>query len=87
MRDFYQMTTSGIGAGELQYIIGARIKNEQEHIKQKILSKNWNDDKAIHIRKNNRTKLIVAFSQKRAAKDEHNRKRGLQRLEKTDQIR
>ena len=65
-----------------QYIIGARIKNEQEHIKQKILSKNWNDGKVIHIRKNNRTKLIVAFSQKRAAKDEHNRKRGLQRLEK-----
>ena len=65
-----------------QYIIGARIKNEQEHIKQKILSKNWSDGKAIHIRKNNKTKLIVAFSQKRAAKDEHNRKRGLQRLEK-----
>jgi len=65
-----------------QYIIGARIKNEQEQIKQKILSKNWNDGKAIHIRKNNKTKLIVAFSQKRAAKDEHNRKRGLQRLEK-----
>lgn len=65
-----------------QYILGARIKNEQEQIKQKILSNNWDDGKAIHIRKNNKTKLIVAFSQKRAAKDEHNRKRGLQRLEK-----
>ena len=65
-----------------QYIIGARIKNEQEQIKQKILSKNWNDGKVIHIRKINNTKLIVAFSQRRAAKDEHNRKRGLQRLEK-----
>lgn len=67
---------------DYQYIIGARIKNEQEQIKQKILSKNWNDGKTIHIRKNNKTKLIVAFSKKRAAKDEHNRKRGLQRLEK-----
>lgn len=65
-----------------QYIIGARIKNESKQIKQKILSKKWTDSKVINIRKSDTTKLIVAFSQKRAAKDEHNRKRGLQRLEK-----
>lgn len=29
------------------------------------------------------TRLIVSYSQKRAIKDEHNRKRGLQRLEKS----
>ena len=65
-----------------QYIIGARIKNTSEQIKQKILSKKWSDGKVTHMRKDDKTKLIVAFSQKRAAKDEHNRKRGLQRLEK-----
>jgi hypothetical protein len=34
------------------------------------------------IRKSFNTKLIVAFATNRAVKDEHNRKRGLQRLEK-----
>ncbi len=36
----------------------------------------------VHLRKDEKTRLIVCFSQKRAAKDEHNRKRGLKRLEK-----
>ena len=65
-----------------QYIIGARIKNETEQIKQKILTKKWSDGKVTHLRKDDHTKLIVAYSQKRAAKDEHNRNRGLKRLEK-----
>ena len=65
-----------------QYIIGARIKNEAEQIKQKILAKKWGDGKVAHMRKDDHTKLIVAYSQKRAAKDEHNRNRGLKRLEK-----
>ena len=34
------------------------------------------------IKKADGIRLIVAYSEKRAAKDEHNRKRGLQRLEK-----
>lgn len=65
-----------------QYIIGARIKNESEQIKQKILSQQWRDGKLSRFRKNDTTKLIVAYSQKRAVKDEHNRRRGLKRLEK-----
>ncbi len=65
-----------------QYIIGARIKNESEPIKQKIFSKQWRDGKLSRFRKNDTTKLIVAYSQKRALKDEHNRRRGLKRLEK-----
>lgn len=64
------------------YIIGARIKNESEQIKQKILSQQWRDGKLSRFRKNDTTKLIVAYSQKRALKDEHNRRRGLKRLEK-----
>lgn len=34
------------------------------------------------IKKSSNTRLIVTYANKRAAKDEHNRKRGLQRLEK-----
>lgn len=65
-----------------EYIIGARLKNEPEKIKQEIVSKNLTNGQIIKIKKANHTKLIVAFATNRAIKDEHNRRRGLQRLEK-----
>lgn len=65
-----------------EYIIGARLKNEPEKIKQEILSKKLGNGQIIRIKKANNTRLIVAFATNRAIKDEHNRKRGLQRLEK-----
>lgn len=65
-----------------QYIIGARIKNESAQIKQRILSGPWEDGKIISISRNDETRLIVAYSNKRARKDEHNRQRGLRKLEK-----
>jgi len=65
-----------------QYIIGARLKNTSLQIQQKILSKRWRDGKVVQLRKDEETKLIVSFLQNRAAKDEHNRNRGLKRLEK-----
>lgn len=64
-----------------EYILGARIKNENKQIKQQILSSSFNDGDYIVIKKSN-SKLIVSYSIKRAAKDAHNRNRGLQRLEK-----
>lgn len=64
-----------------QYIIGARLKNEPEAIKQKITSRKLADAAFFKISKEN-SRLIVAYSVKRAAKDENNRKRGLNRLEK-----
>jgi transposase len=64
-----------------EYIIGARIKNEPEKIKQKILEKKLSDGETVRIAKAT-NRLIVAYANNRAAKDEHNRKRGLQRLEK-----
>lgn len=63
------------------YIIGARLKNETTSTKQLITSKKWQDGQILGFKKGNRA-LYVAYSDKRAAKDEHNRKRGLQRLEK-----
>lgn len=65
-----------------QYILGARLKNESENVKQKILQNQWTDGQTIRIKKRGGKKLIVAYSDKRAAKDQHNRERGLQRLEK-----
>jgi hypothetical protein len=65
-----------------KYILGARIKNESELIKRRILSEPWKDDKVISLSRKDDTRLIVAYSKKRAKKDEHNRQRGLRRLEK-----
>jgi len=65
-----------------EYILGARIKSESEEMKQKILSANLGDGKAKALKKENHRRLIIAYSDKRAGKDRHNRTRGLQRLEK-----
>jgi len=67
---------------DYQYIIGARIKNEPEKIKKQILDKQLGDGQIMTIKKTGNTRLIVAYATNRAVKDEHNRKRGLQRLEK-----
>jgi transposase len=65
-----------------QYILGARIKNEPDQIRQHIWKQEWEEGKVIRLPRKDDTKLIVAYSQKRARKDEHNRQRGLSRLEK-----
>ena len=67
---------------EYEYIIGARLKNEPDKIKQQILQKDWSDGKTITIKKDDKTRLIVAYTANRAIKDEHNRHRGLRRLER-----
>jgi transposase len=67
---------------DYQYIIGARIKNEPEKIKKQILDKQLADGQMMTIKKTSNTRLIVAYATNRAVKDEHNRKRGLRRLEK-----
>jgi transposase len=69
-------------AKQYEYILGARIKNEPAKIKKQIFEYEFSNGQTICINKSETTRLIVAFSNKRAAKDEHNRKRGLQRLEK-----
>ncbi len=67
---------------QYQYIIGARLKNEPQKIKQQVLAKPLDNGEIIIIQKTPETKLVVAYTNNRALKDEHNRKRGLQRLEK-----
>jgi len=67
---------------EYEYILGARIKNEKENIKQQIVNHYYADGDILCIPKDNNRRLIVSFSLKRAKKDAYNRKRGLKRLEK-----
>lgn len=64
-----------------EYILGARIKNESQDNIEKILSVNFNNGVYAVIDKGS-SKLIVQYSESRAAKDAHNRQRGLRRLEK-----
>lgn len=64
------------------FILGARIKNETETIKSKIFQTQLKHNETAIIEKSNELKLILAYSDKRAEKDEHNRKKGLEGLEK-----
>jgi transposase len=64
------------------YIIGARPKSEPAVIKNEILSAHLKDGQTMVINKTGGNRLILSHSDKRATRDEHNRKRGLQRLEK-----
>lgn len=65
-----------------QYILGARIKNEKHDIQEKILKLKLNNGDSEIIQKNELTRLIISFSELRARKDQYNRKRALEKLEK-----
>jgi transposase len=65
-----------------QYILGARIKNENDLIKQQILSAKLDDTQSLCLAKSDTQKLIVSYSVQRAKKDAYNRQRGLKKLEK-----
>jgi transposase len=65
-----------------EFILGARIKNESETVKSKIVERNLQDNEFAVIEKSENLKLIISYSDKRATKDEYNRKKGFERLEK-----
>lgn len=65
-----------------QFILGARIKNEAEVVKNQIFETNLKNNEFAVIEKLEGVKLIISYSDKRAKKDQHNRKKGLERLEK-----
>jgi transposase len=64
------------------YIIGARIKNEKDQIKDRILQLSLKDGQIHKIKKPDNTTLFISYSARRAKKDLSNRERGLKRLEK-----
>lgn len=65
-----------------EFIIGARLKNEPRHVQQQILSHTYKNGSTRAFAKTGDIRLIISYSDKRAAKDATNRQRGLQRLEK-----
>jgi len=65
-----------------KYILGARVKNAKDNLKEKILSFNLQDDQIASIKQADGTRLIVSMSDKRAKKDRHNREKGLEKLQK-----
>lgn len=66
---------------DYKYIIGARLKNETTTIKNQIIKESFIDGQTISLSKGN-NRLIINYATNRAIKDQHNRDRGLKRLEK-----
>jgi len=79
------LSKSNIEALEIkgyQYILGARIKNESEQIKKLIVNYYYADGDTFSIPIDEKTRIIVSYSLRRARKDAYTRERGLKRLEK-----
>jgi transposase len=86
--DFVRVADSGLmnktnvsmlESGGYKYIIGARIKNEAEEVKQWILSLDKQEGR-FHEAARGNSRLIVGYSDKRAKKDRYNREKGVKRL-------
>lgn len=65
-----------------QYIIGARIKNENKIVQKKILATALKNGESVAIVKDENSRIIISYSDARATKDAANRKRGLEKLKK-----
>jgi transposase len=68
---------------EYPFILGAKLKNETEAVKQQILSHTYKNTPTVTIEKQDKIRLIINYSLKRAKKDAHLRKEGLQRLQQS----
>ena len=64
-----------------EFIIGARIKNENRQIQEQILSLQLKNGQSSVINKGD-LRLIVTYSDSRAKKDAYNREKGIKKLEK-----
>lgn len=89
--DFVVVADSGLMNGRnvdllrqarYKYVIGARIKNETQEVKQWILSQRLANGEFAELVRKGDERLIIGYSQKRADKDAYNRKRGIARLRK-----
>ena len=65
-----------------QFIVGARIKNETEAIKEDVLKqgKGMMDGNTFVVKKEDGTRLVISYSSSRAGKDVYNRQRGIRKL-------
>ena len=65
-----------------RYILGARIRNEPQKIKDRILAADRTDGNIVEFRRNDNQRLIVSYSGARARKNAMNRNKGVERLRK-----
>ncbi len=68
-----------------QFILGARLRGEKDATKQAILNNRYIQDAPQEILREDGLRLVVSYSQGRAAKDKHNRERALARLQRAVQ--
>jgi hypothetical protein len=76
-----QKNIEALRAAQYEYILGGRLKNEKDPIKEKILGLEIKETKPRELSSPN-GRLIVTYSSKRAHNDRKNREKGLRRLEK-----
>ncbi len=65
-----------------EYILGARIKNQKQDIEEKILALTLKNGESAIVQKDQHSRIIISYSDRRSAKDKHNRQRGLLKIEK-----
>ena len=65
-----------------KYIIGAKIKNESQEVKNWILEQPKLDRQMVEYDKGGGRRLLVGYTDDRAKKDAYNREKGIRRLEK-----
>ncbi|WP_194977184.1 IS1634 family transposase [Aquiflexum lacus] len=64
-----------------RFVLGGKIRNESKEIKDAIRELEITEDNPREVKKDG-YRLVVSFSEKRLKKDAHNRKKGLEKLEK-----
>lgn len=63
-----------------EYILGARVKNESNAVRRRILDLRLADGGVASIETDDGRRIVVSFSEKRRRKDASNREKGLRRL-------
>lgn len=91
LEDFVVVADSGLMNAEnikeleknnYKYIIGARIKSENQAVREWILSQDKIEGSFYEYQKTEHQKLILGYAGQRARKDAINREKGIKRLEK-----
>ena len=80
--DLINANIAELKAHGYKYIIGAKIKNESQEVKNWILEQPKRDCQMVEYDKGGGRRLLVGYTDDRAKKDAYNREKGIRRLEK-----
>lgn len=64
-----------------EYILGAKMKNENASVKKRILDLGLRDGEVASIKTDDGLRIVVSMAENRRKRDEANRKKGLKRLQ------